>query len=106
MHRGSGAVVAETEYALSEATKGLTKLDIREQELKDMEVARKLQDEEIKVRKEAKNLIVCAHGWAEESLMCRYTKSDFKLIINPVSKEQVYNRPSVQCSTMSILHTS
>lgn len=62
VHRGSGAVVAETEYGLNEATKGLTKLDIREQELKDMEVARKLQEEEIKVRKEAKNLIVCAHG--------------------------------------------
>lgn len=51
MHKGSGAVVAETEYGLSEATKGLTKLDLREQELKDMEVARKLQEEEIKVRK-------------------------------------------------------
>uniref|UniRef100_A0A3B4TCE9 Coiled-coil domain containing 50a n=1 Tax=Seriola dumerili TaxID=41447 RepID=A0A3B4TCE9_SERDU len=54
VHRGSGAVVAETEYGLSEATKGLTKLDLREQELKDMEVARKLQEEEIKVGKEAK----------------------------------------------------
>nr|XP_019936859.1 PREDICTED: coiled-coil domain-containing protein 50 isoform X1 [Paralichthys olivaceus] len=54
VHRGSGAVIAETEYKLSEATKGLTKLDIREQELKDMEVARKLQDEEIKVGKEAR----------------------------------------------------
>lgn len=38
----------ETEYGLSEATKGLTKLDLREQELKDLEVARKLQEEEIK----------------------------------------------------------
>ncbi|XP_040895816.1 coiled-coil domain-containing protein 50 isoform X2 [Toxotes jaculatrix] len=51
VHRGSGAVVAETEYAVSEATKGLTKLDLREQELKDMEVARKLQEEEIKASK-------------------------------------------------------
>ncbi|XP_022594876.1 coiled-coil domain-containing protein 50 isoform X2 [Seriola dumerili] len=51
VHRGSGAVVAETEYGLSEATKGLTKLDLREQELKDMEVARKLQEEEIKASK-------------------------------------------------------
>ena len=57
MHRGSGAVIAETELKLSEATKGLTKLDIREQELKDMEVARKLQDEEIKVGKEARQVI-------------------------------------------------
>ncbi|GAA6214117.1 coiled-coil domain-containing protein 50 isoform X3 [Lates japonicus] len=54
VHRGSGAVVAETEYGLSEATKGLTKLDLREQELKDMEVARKLQEEEIKVGKETR----------------------------------------------------
>ncbi|TDH08603.1 hypothetical protein EPR50_G00099330 [Perca flavescens] len=52
VHRGSGAVVvAETEYGVSEATKGLAKLDIREQELKDMEVARKLQEEEVKASK-------------------------------------------------------
>ncbi|XP_070764532.1 coiled-coil domain-containing protein 50 [Enoplosus armatus] len=53
VHRGSGAVIAETsvEYGVSEATKGLTKLDIREQELKDMEVARKLQEDEIKASK-------------------------------------------------------
>lgn len=57
VHRGSGAVVAETEYGLSEATEGLTKLDLRAQELKDMEVARKLQEEEIKVRKETRKCI-------------------------------------------------
>ncbi|XP_041861426.1 coiled-coil domain-containing protein 50 isoform X3 [Melanotaenia boesemani] len=51
VHKVSGAVVAETEFGLSEATKGLTKLDIREQELKDMEVARKIQEEEIKASK-------------------------------------------------------
>ncbi|XP_061594328.1 coiled-coil domain-containing protein 50 isoform X2 [Cololabis saira] len=51
VHKGSGAVVAETEYGLGEATKGLTKLDLREQELKDMEVARKLQEEELKASK-------------------------------------------------------
>ncbi|XP_070688207.1 coiled-coil domain-containing protein 50 [Pempheris klunzingeri] len=51
VHRGSGAVVAETDYELSEATKGLTKLDLREQELKDLEVAKRLQDEEIKASK-------------------------------------------------------
>lgn len=54
-HRGS--VMPETEYGLSEATKGLTKLDLREQELKDLEVARKLQEEEIKVIL----LSICAH---------------------------------------------
>lgn len=57
MHRGSGAVIAETELKLSEATKGLTKLDLREQELKDMEVARKLQEEEIKVRSQSRKVL-------------------------------------------------
>lgn len=51
MHKGSGAVVAGTEAKLSEATRDLTNLDLREQELKDMEVARKLQEEEIKVNR-------------------------------------------------------
>ena len=57
MHKGSGAVVAETEFKLSEATKGLTNLDLRELELKDMEVARKLQEEEIKVSKEGRKVL-------------------------------------------------
>lgn len=51
MHKESGAVVTEVDYGLSEATQGLMKLDVRKQELKDMEVARKLQEEELKVRK-------------------------------------------------------
>nr|XP_057928678.1 coiled-coil domain-containing protein 50 isoform X2 [Doryrhamphus excisus] len=50
VHKGSGAVVGE-EYGVGEATKGLTKLDLREQELKDMEVARRLQEEEMKASK-------------------------------------------------------
>nr|XP_015826059.2 coiled-coil domain-containing protein 50 [Nothobranchius furzeri] len=48
VHRGSGSVIAETAYGLNEATRELIKLDLREQELKDMEVARKLQQEELK----------------------------------------------------------
>ncbi|XP_068447408.1 coiled-coil domain-containing protein 50 isoform X2 [Clinocottus analis] len=51
VHRVSGAVITETAYGVTEATKGLTKLDIREQELKDMEVARLMQEEEIKASK-------------------------------------------------------
>ncbi|XP_024135159.1 coiled-coil domain-containing protein 50 isoform X2 [Oryzias melastigma] len=48
-HRGGGAVIGESaEFGLSEATQGLTKLDLREQELRDMEVAKKLQEEELK----------------------------------------------------------
>lgn len=57
VHKGSGAVVAETEFKLSEATKGLTNLDLRELELKDMEVARKLQEEEIKVSEEGREML-------------------------------------------------
>lgn len=37
------------EYGMKEATHGLAHLDLQDQELKDMEVARKLQEEEIKV---------------------------------------------------------
>ncbi|KAM4548824.1 coiled-coil domain-containing protein 50 isoform 2-T2 [Odontesthes bonariensis] len=48
VNKVSGAVIRESEYGLNEATKGLVKLDLREQEQKDMEVARKLQEEEIK----------------------------------------------------------
>lgn len=48
MHKGSGEFV-EGEYGLDEATKDLTKLDLREQELKDLEVARRMHEEEVKV---------------------------------------------------------
>ncbi|XP_068599547.1 coiled-coil domain-containing protein 50 [Brachionichthys hirsutus] len=51
LHKGSGAAVAEMEYSVSEATAGLTKLDLREQELNDLEVARKLHEDELKARK-------------------------------------------------------
>lgn len=51
MHKGSGAVIPETAFGVNDASRGLKKLDIREQELKDMEVARMLQEEEIKVRR-------------------------------------------------------
>ncbi|XP_076880691.1 coiled-coil domain-containing protein 50 isoform X3 [Brachyhypopomus gauderio] len=40
--------VGRGEYGLKEATQGLAQIDIRHQELKDMEVARKLQEEELK----------------------------------------------------------
>lgn len=42
---------------MTEATKGLTKLDLREQELKDMEVARKLQEDEMKVREHTREVL-------------------------------------------------
>lgn len=48
VHKGSGSVLTETDYRLNEATKGLTKLDIHDLEHRDREVARRLQEEEIK----------------------------------------------------------
>ncbi|XP_064186852.1 coiled-coil domain-containing protein 50 isoform X4 [Anguilla rostrata] len=36
------------EFGLREATQGISRLDLREQELKDMEVARRLQEQELK----------------------------------------------------------
>uniref|UniRef100_A0A8C5C8Q6 Uncharacterized protein n=1 Tax=Gadus morhua TaxID=8049 RepID=A0A8C5C8Q6_GADMO len=43
---GAGRVPAGN-YGLSDATQGLTRLDLRDQEVIDMEVARRLQEEEI-----------------------------------------------------------
>lgn len=43
-------MVVGGEYGLGEATQGIAKLDLREQEILDMEVARRLQEEEVKVR--------------------------------------------------------
>lgn len=37
------------EYGMKEATHGLAQLDLHDQEFRDLEVARKLQDEELKV---------------------------------------------------------
>ncbi|XP_037104765.1 coiled-coil domain-containing protein 50 isoform X3 [Syngnathus acus] len=48
--KGSGSFV-EGEYGVGEATRDLTKLDLREQELKDLEVARRMQEEEVKASK-------------------------------------------------------
>uniref|UniRef100_A0A3Q3E9C5 Coiled-coil domain containing 50a n=1 Tax=Hippocampus comes TaxID=109280 RepID=A0A3Q3E9C5_HIPCM len=50
VHKGSGEFV-EGEYGLDEATRDLTKLDLREQELKDLEVARRMHEEEVKASK-------------------------------------------------------
>ncbi|XP_070816988.1 coiled-coil domain-containing protein 50 [Chaetodon trifascialis] len=80
VHRGSGAVVAETEYGLSEATRGLTKLDLRDQELKDMEVARKLQDEEIKASKMHVRAAQVAQDEEIARLMMEQEKKEYKKI--------------------------
>ncbi|XP_013855802.1 coiled-coil domain-containing protein 50, partial [Austrofundulus limnaeus] len=67
VHKGSGTVIPETEYGLREATQGLTTLDLHEQELKDMEVARRLQEEEIK----ASNMHVRAAQLAKDEEVAR-----------------------------------
>ncbi|KAM8744595.1 coiled-coil domain-containing protein 50 isoform 2-T2 [Acanthopagrus schlegelii] len=78
VHKGSGAVVAETEFKLSEATKGLTNLDLRELELKDMEVARKLQEEEIKASKLHVRAAQVAQDEEIARLMMEQEKREYK----------------------------
>uniref|UniRef100_A0A671YZ11 Coiled-coil domain containing 50a n=1 Tax=Sparus aurata TaxID=8175 RepID=A0A671YZ11_SPAAU len=78
VHKGSGAVVAETEFKLSEATKGLTNLDLRELELKDMEVARKLQEEEIKASKLHVRAAQVAQDEEIARLMMEQEKKEYK----------------------------
>ncbi|XP_051803438.1 coiled-coil domain-containing protein 50 isoform X2 [Acanthochromis polyacanthus] len=78
VHRGSGAVIAETEYGLNEATKGLTKLDLREQELKDMEVARKMQEEEIKASKTHVRAAQVAQDEEIARLLMEQEKKEYK----------------------------
>ncbi|XP_077389303.1 coiled-coil domain-containing protein 50 isoform X3 [Festucalex cinctus] len=50
VHKGSGTFV-EGEYGPGEAAQDLNKLDLREQELNDLEVARRMQEEEVKASK-------------------------------------------------------
>uniref|UniRef100_A0A3P8S6S9 Coiled-coil domain containing 50a n=1 Tax=Amphiprion percula TaxID=161767 RepID=A0A3P8S6S9_AMPPE len=78
VHRGSGTVIAETEYGLNEATKGLTKLDLREQELKDMEVARKMQEEEIKASKTHVRAAQVAQDEEIARLLMEQEKKEYK----------------------------
>lgn len=78
VHRGSGAVIAETEHRLNEATKGMTKLDLREQELKDMEVARKLQEEEIKASKIHSRAAQVAQDEEIARLLMEQEKKEYK----------------------------
>ncbi|KAM9384431.1 coiled-coil domain-containing protein 50 isoform 2-T3 [Pholidichthys leucotaenia] len=78
VHRGSGAVIGEEEYGLTEATTGLTKLDLRQQELKDLEVARKLQEEEIKASKGHSRAAQVAQDEEIARLMMEKEKREYK----------------------------
>uniref|UniRef100_A0A8C6U3U7 Coiled-coil domain containing 50 n=1 Tax=Neogobius melanostomus TaxID=47308 RepID=A0A8C6U3U7_9GOBI len=78
LHKGSGAVVAETDYRLTEVTKGLTKLDIHEQELKDREVARKLQEEELRTTSTITRAAQVAQDEEIARLLMEQEKKDYK----------------------------
>ncbi|MEQ2287933.1 hypothetical protein AMECASPLE_017845, partial [Ameca splendens] len=82
VHKGSGSPIAETEYGLTEVTKGLTNLDLREQELKDLEVARRLQEEELK---QASNMQERAAQMAKDEEIAR-------LLMEKEKKEYRRNR--------------
>ncbi|XP_020780299.2 coiled-coil domain-containing protein 50 isoform X1 [Boleophthalmus pectinirostris] len=78
LHKGSGEVVAETDYKLTEATKGLTKLGIHEQELKDREVARKLQEEELKTNSTISRAAQVAQDEEIARLLMEQEKKEYK----------------------------
>ncbi|XP_072294398.1 coiled-coil domain-containing protein 50 isoform X3 [Eucyclogobius newberryi] len=75
---GSSEVVAETDYKLTEATKGLTKLDIHEQELTDREVARKLQEEELKTNSTITRAAQVAQDEEIARLLMEQEKKEYK----------------------------
>lgn len=78
VHRGGGPVVAGGEFGLKEATQGLTRLDIREQEIIDMEVARKLQEEELKASKIDKRAAQVAQDEEIARLLMEQEKKEYK----------------------------
>lgn len=45
----SSGRMAHSEYGMRDVVQGLGQMDLREQEIRDLEVARKLQEEELKV---------------------------------------------------------
>ncbi|XP_045079416.1 zinc finger CCCH domain-containing protein 13 [Coregonus clupeaformis] len=75
---GRGAVVVAGEYGLGEATQGITKLDLRDQELLDMEVARKLQEEEVKASKMDKRSAQVAQDEEIARLLMEQEKMEYK----------------------------
>ncbi|KAM9478560.1 uncharacterized protein ACWYII_006184 isoform 2-T2 [Salvelinus alpinus] len=78
---GRGAVVVGGEYGMGEATQGIAKLDLREQEILDMEVARKLQEEEVKASKMDKRAAQVAQD-----------ESNSEEVVRPRSREEEYQR--------------
>ncbi|KAL1023112.1 hypothetical protein UPYG_G00036540 [Umbra pygmaea] len=75
---GRGPVLAGGEYGLGEATQGITKLDLREQELLDLEVARKLQEEEVKASMVDKRAAQMARDEEIARLLMEQEKKEYK----------------------------
>ncbi|KAM6963276.1 coiled-coil domain-containing protein 50 [Aplochiton taeniatus] len=79
---GAGGLLGgPPEYGLSEATQGLSRLELRElreQELKDMEVARRLQEEELKASKLDKRAAQVAQDEEIARLLMEQEKKDYK----------------------------
>ncbi|XP_029487878.1 zinc finger CCCH domain-containing protein 13-like isoform X2 [Oncorhynchus nerka] len=78
---GRGAVVVGGEYGMGEATQGIAQLDLREQEILDMEVARKLQEEEVKASKMDKRAAQVAQD-----------EPNSEEVVRPRSREEEYQR--------------
>ncbi|KAJ8418654.1 hypothetical protein AAFF_G00001530 [Aldrovandia affinis] len=66
------------EYGVREATQGITRLDLRDQELKDLEVARRLQDEELKASQMDKRAAQVAQDEEIARLMMEEEKKVYK----------------------------
>ncbi|XP_029487879.1 coiled-coil domain-containing protein 50-like isoform X3 [Oncorhynchus nerka] len=75
---GRGAVVVGGEYGMGEATQGIAQLDLREQEILDMEVARKLQEEEVKASKMDKRAAQVAQDEEIARLLMEQEKKEYK----------------------------
>ncbi|XP_011613247.1 coiled-coil domain-containing protein 50 isoform X3 [Takifugu rubripes] len=80
VHRGSGAVVSKSEFGLDETTRGMKKLDLTDQELKDLEVARKIQEEEIKASKLHERAAQVAQDEEIARLMMEQEKKEYKKV--------------------------
>ncbi|KAK7137147.1 hypothetical protein R3I93_017272 [Phoxinus phoxinus] len=78
------------EYGMNEATHGLANLDLQDQELKDMEVARRLQEEEIKASQIDKRAAQVAKDEELARLLLEEEKREYKR--SKEEKKQVIDR--------------
>ncbi|CAM4655491.1 unnamed protein product [Leuciscus chuanchicus] len=78
------------EYGMKEATHGLANLDLQDQELKDLEVARRLQEEEIKASQIDKRAAQVAKDEELARLLLEEEKREYKR--SKEEKKQVIDR--------------